>query len=338
IPELHRGGAVHAQHRALPGLRRLRRDRQLHRALGRARHARGHDPDLAGEARGLACHPDLRRAGAAAARTGAGAARAVPRATAQAGHAGGDADGDRRQRVGARAVRRAWVHHHGRVRCLRVGTAGTAPGAGAVNAREQVRAVRETARLIGPSARLLTTTEAHTYAYSVSANFLLASLPFLFLLLWIGHQLFPNLSTQHATLAQLLDAFLPAGQQRLVADATRLASRHTVQVFSLLMLAISSSGVFLPLEVALNSIWGFPRNRSYIGNQVVSLLLVLACGLIALVALLLGSLGVAAAQSVFPAAWTGFINALTLTSLTLFSLPAAILVFFIIYWKLPNGK
>jgi len=204
--------------------------------------------------------------------------------------------------------------------------------------RDQIRALRDTARLLGPSARLLTTTEAHTYAYSVSANFLLASLPFLFLLLWIGHQLFPNLSTQHATLAQLLDAFLPAGQQRLVADATRLASRHTVQVFSLLMLAISSSGVFLPLEVALNSIWGFPRNRSYIGNQVVSLLLVLACGLIALVALLLGSLGVAAAQSVFPAAWTGFINALTLTSLTLFSLPAAILVFFIIYWKLPNGK
>ncbi|MGH9394881.1 MAG: YihY/virulence factor BrkB family protein [Terriglobales bacterium] len=204
--------------------------------------------------------------------------------------------------------------------------------------REHLQLLRDTARLLGPSARLLTTTEAHTYAYSVSANFLLASLPFLFLLLWIGHRLLPGLTTQHATMAQMLEAFLPAGQQRLVGDAIRLASRHTVQAFSLLMLAISSSGVFLPLEVALNSIWGFPRNRGYLGNQLVSLALVLACGAVAFAALVLASLGTAAAQALVPASWTGLIAGLTLFSLTLVSVPAAIVVFFIIYWKLPNGK
>jgi hypothetical protein len=51
--------------------------------------------------------------------------------------------------------------------------------------REQLVLLRETGTLLGPSARLLTTTEAHTYAYSVSANFLLASLPFFFVLGWI---------------------------------------------------------------------------------------------------------------------------------------------------------
>lgn len=204
--------------------------------------------------------------------------------------------------------------------------------------REQWQLLRETARLLGPSARLLTTTEAHTYAYSVSANFLLASLPFLFLLLWVAHTLLPSLTTQHAVIAQLVANYLPAGQQRLVADATRLANRRTVQVFSLVMLAISSSGVFLPLEVALNSIWGFHKNRGYLGNQFVSLGLVVACGAIAYVSVVLASLGAALVRLVLPAAWTGLIAALSSLFLTLCTVPAAIAVFFIIYWKLPNGK
>ena len=37
------------------------------------------------------------------------------------------------------------------------------------------------------------------------------------------------------------------------------------------MLLISSTGVFLPLEVALNQVWGVERNRSYVMNQLVSL-------------------------------------------------------------------
>jgi len=39
--------------------------------------------------------------------------------------------------------------------------------------------------------------------------------------------------------------------------------------------------VFLPLEVAFNRIWGFAKNRSYLGNQIISLLLAFACGILA---------------------------------------------------------
>lgn len=205
--------------------------------------------------------------------------------------------------------------------------------------REQLVLLRETGTLLGPSARLLTTTEAHTYAYSVSANFLLASLPFLFLLLWISRHAIPGLSaTQQAVIGHMVAAYLPAGQERLMADAVRLASRHTVQVFSIVMLAISSSGVFLPLEVALNSIWGFKRNRSYLGNAAVALALVIACGVIAYASVVAASLGAAMVRFIFPIAWTGVTGALTSFFITIFSLPAAILVFFIIYWKLPNGN
>ncbi|HUZ77055.1 MAG TPA: YihY/virulence factor BrkB family protein [Chloroflexota bacterium] len=205
--------------------------------------------------------------------------------------------------------------------------------------RYQWELVRDTGRLLGPSARMLTTTEAHTYAYSVSANFLLASLPFLLLLLWISRQALPSLfATQQAVIGQMVANYLPAGQQRIMADASRLASRHTVQIFSIVMLAISSSGVFLPLEVALNSIWGFKRNRTYFANGAVSLTLAVACGVIAYASVLAASLCAALAKFVFPIAWTGVTGALTSFFVTLFSVPAAITVFFIIYWKLPNGN
>ncbi|MGH9418119.1 MAG: YihY/virulence factor BrkB family protein [Terriglobales bacterium] len=205
-------------------------------------------------------------------------------------------------------------------------------------AREQWTLLRDTGRLIGPSARLLTTTEAHTYAYSVSANFLLASLPFLFLLLWIARHALPALgATQQAVIAHMVSSYLPTGQQRLMADAVGLANRHSVQVFSIVMLVISSSGVFLPLEVALNSIWGFKRNRGYLANAAVSFALVFACGLVAYASVVAASLGAAFVTFIFPVTWTGVTGALTSFFVFLFSLPATIAIFFLIYWKLPNG-
>ena len=204
--------------------------------------------------------------------------------------------------------------------------------------RAQWQLVRDTGRLLGPSARLLTTTEAHTYAYSVAANFLLASLPFLFLLLWVARHLLPALTTQHAIIGQLVAHYLPAGQDRLFADATRLASHRTVQIFSLFMLAVSSSGVFLPLEVALNSIWGFHHNRSYLANTAVSLGLVAACGLVAYASIGLASLGAAVVAWLLPASWLTLDRFFSALFVAVFSFPAAIAVFFLIYWKLPNGK
>ncbi|TAN21930.1 MAG: YihY/virulence factor BrkB family protein [Acidobacteria bacterium] len=204
--------------------------------------------------------------------------------------------------------------------------------------REHWHLLRETARVIGPSARLLTTTEAHTYAYSVAANTLLASLPFLFLMLWTARHFLPGLATQQMVIAGLLATSLPVGQHQLFVDAIRLADRESVQIFSLVMLAVSSSGVFLPLEVALNSIWGIKKNRGYIGNMLVAFFLVVACGVIAYASIVLASLGTALAELVLPATWTGVLGLITQFFLVIFSVPAAVLVFFLIYWKLPNGK
>jgi uncharacterized BrkB/YihY/UPF0761 family membrane protein len=64
------------------------------------------------------------------------------------------------------------------------------------------------------------------------------------------------------------------------------------------MLLITSTGIFLPLEVALNRVWGFRNNRSYLRNQLMSLGLVFACGSLALLSVGLTAGNVAVLKSV----------------------------------------
>ena len=86
--------------------------------------------------------------------------------------------------------------------------------------------------------------------------------------------------------------FLPTGQQFVTKNMEIVAHAHSgVRVASVVMLLVSSTGVFLPLEVALNRVWGVTKNRSYIMNQLVSLGLAAGIGTLALV-----SVAVTAAQ------------------------------------------
>lgn len=202
--------------------------------------------------------------------------------------------------------------------------------------REHWIQIRETGQLLGPSARFLTTTEAHTYAYSVAANILLAFLPFILMLVWLA-RLAPGLPGIRV-INQAIQIYLPAGQDVIIRDVARSAGHHGSQVFSVFMLAVSSSGVFLPLEVALNGIWGFKANRSYISNQITALGLVAACGAAAFLSVELASLGREIIFSLLPVSWAWLQDLLSFVVLKAFAFPAAIFSFFLIYWWLPNGK
>lgn len=194
--------------------------------------------------------------------------------------------------------------------------------------------VKETATILGPSAKFLTTCEAHTYAYSVAANAILALVPFLVLLITIAH-LTQSLPAERM-IYRLVAEYLPAGAVELKDDLVRLTSHHGVQVFSLIMLAVSASGVFLPFEVALNGVWGFHKNRSYIGNQVVSLGLVAACGALAYIGVVFAAAVKAGVVDPIPFAWIN--AALTFLVMKVFALPMTILSFWLVFWALPNGK
>jgi membrane protein len=115
-------------------------------------------------------------------------------------------------------------------------------------------------------------------------------------------------------------------------------SRQRVQFLSLAILLVTSSGVFLPLEVALNRIWRFEKNRSYLGNQLISLGLAFACGALALLSIALTAVPVGFLEFLLRGYGTGFVRLVGFLMMKVFAIAASIAIFFLIYWLLPNGK
>jgi membrane protein len=186
--------------------------------------------------------------------------------------------------------------------------------------------------------KYLTQTEVHTFAFSVAANALLSFFPFVVLMMTVIRRVFHS-KTMYDVVADLLRDNLPAGQDFVIRNLNAIVNaHHRAQVASLIILLITSTGIFLPLEVALNGIWGFTKNRSYLGNQLMSLCLAFACGVLALLSIagsagnihFLGSL-LGGEQNLL-VRLVGFLVTKVLAIVT------SIAIFFLIYWLLPNGK
>jgi hypothetical protein len=119
--------------------------------------------------------------------------------------------------------------------------------------------------------KYLLRTEVHTFAFSVAANAILSFFPFVLLLMTLIRRVFHS-RVMYEVVVELLCDYLPAGQEFLIRNLNApVEARQRAQIASLLILLVTSTGVLLPLEGALNRIWGFPKNRSYLGNQLVSL-------------------------------------------------------------------
>src|SRR5581483_4103145 len=139
--------------------------------------------------------------------------------------------------------------------------------------------------LSSSTVRYLLHTEVHTFAFSVAANAILSFFPFVLLLMTLVQRVFHS-PAMYRVIVELLRDYLPAGQDFVIRNLTALASaRNRAQALSVVILLVTSTGVFMPLEVALNRVWRFPDNRSYIGNQVISFGLTFACGILALLSI-----------------------------------------------------
>jgi membrane protein len=187
--------------------------------------------------------------------------------------------------------------------------------------------------------RYMAQTEVHTYAFSVAANTILSLFPFIVMMFTIARQVFHSHALESA-IADMIRYFLPTGQQFVTKNMEIVAhARSGVQVASVVMLLISSTGVFLPLEVALNRVWGVTKNRSYFMNQLVSLGLAASIGILAML-----SVAITAAQrSVFKFLFLGHTaNAgfafVSRWGLQISAAVVSIMLFFLIYWILPNRK
>ena len=185
----------------------------------------------------------------------------------------------------------------------------------------------------------LSQTEVHTYAFSVAANSILSLFPFIVMMFTIARRVFHSHAMEEV-IGDEIRYFLPAGQDFVVKNMSIVAhARSGVQIASVIMLLVSSTGVFLPLEVALNQVWGVRKNRSYIMNQLISLGLAFGIGTLILISVaftasqhtVLNALFFGNTQNVvfqFIAHWLLQISAAI----------SSILMFFIIYWVLPNCK
>jgi membrane protein len=188
-------------------------------------------------------------------------------------------------------------------------------------------------------AQYMAKTEVHTYAFSVAAQIILSLFPFIVLLLTIAQRVFHS-TKMVEVVGEMMTNFLPSNQDFVMRNMRFLAFAHTqTKIFSLVMLLITSTGVFLPLEVALNSVWGVTKNRSYLANQAVSLGLALGVASLAMASVALS----AAQRSVLGWIFFGHTNNFFFTLvggsfLKICALLASISLFFLIYWILPNRK
>jgi membrane protein len=194
--------------------------------------------------------------------------------------------------------------------------------------------------------RYLLDSEVHTFAFSVSANVIISFIPFVVLLYTLALSVFHSTAMVNV-LSDMVNYYLPSATKdpnwvvdSIVKEAVLpLLKHHGAQAFSLVMILISCTGVFLPLEVALNQAWGVTRSRNYLLNQIVAFGLAFLMLALAVFSMVL-NVGM---QSVLTFFFFHHVDNIVFKGISFACLAAttgiaAILFFFAVYWVLPNRK
>lgn len=181
-------------------------------------------------------------------------------------------------------------------------------------------------------------TEVHVYGFSIAANVLLSFFPFLIVMV----SLFQALQWKEAADAvyMALGYYFPDEVGAFLSRNLRasIQQRGPVRVGSILLLMFVANGIFEPMEVALNRIWGVTRNRSFLRNQMLSMAMIFLCGSLAMLSIVLAtanlkwvhSLGIplSGVSSYVIAEW----------AMKAAALPVTALLLFFVYWLLPNRR
>lgn len=190
--------------------------------------------------------------------------------------------------------------------------------------------------------RYLLESEVHTYAFSVAANAIISFIPFVVLLYKLSHWVFHS-PAMAEVVTEAVGYYLPSTAKAEIVNSgfglEALASSHGVTAFSLIMILISCTGIFLPLEVALNQAWGIAKSRNYIMNQVISFGLAIVMTIVAMISIVLSAWQRQVLAFVFFQHTNNFIyHGIGDIWRNLCTGAAAILFFFSVYWLLPNHR
>ena len=188
--------------------------------------------------------------------------------------------------------------------------------------------------------------EVHTYAFSVAANAIISFIPLIVLLYTIALSVFHSQEMVNVV-NKIVEQFLPTTAKQGSEDflafwlrwAAQTSGRHGVQALSLVMILISCTGIFLPLEVALNQAWGVTKSRNYLWNQVVAFGLAIWMVFLAMASVLLSTWQRQLLGLIFFHHTENFVfQGISYLWLAATTGVASVLFFFSIYWLLPNRK
>ena len=180
--------------------------------------------------------------------------------------------------------------------------------------------------------------EVHTFAFSVAANAILSFIPFIVLLYTIAISVFHSPAMADVVSA-MVHYFFPSNQDYIAKNLVIAAPHHGVQIFSIIMILISCTGIFLPLEVALNQAWGVAKSRNYLLNQAVAFGLAILMVALGMVSILLSAWQRQLLGFLFLHHTDNFVfEGISWMWLAFTTGVACILFFFAIYWLLPNCK
>ena len=193
-------------------------------------------------------------------------------------------------------------------------------------------------RALLPTFRYWMTTEVHVFAFSISAGILLSFFPFLIVMLSLCRHVFHWRAGVTAVYFALDDYFPDVFGAFLRRNFEATVESHgQVQLFSLLLLFFTATGIFEPLEVALNRVWRCSGNRSYIKNQLLGLALILACGALMLISTVFTVLNIQFMKDTLGKS-LGSANVLGLVAFKIAAIPLLMFLLFLVYWLLPNCK
>jgi membrane protein len=117
---------------------------------------------------------------------------------------------------------------------------------------------------------------------AIAFNFLLCLFPLLLVVAGVSQQLPFGRRASYALLL-VIEELIPFDHGAL-AESLRGLSRtaRTLEIFSLLVIVWGSSGIFMPVEMALNKAWGGRTHRDFWKSRILAFVMTMAGGLLVL--------------------------------------------------------
>jgi membrane protein/epoxyqueuosine reductase len=152
---------------------------------------------------------------------------------------------------------------------------------------------RNPARRGRPLARLriaagtLISREVMVLTNAIAFNFLLCLFPLLLVLAAVSQQL-PFSRRASTALLLVLQELIPFDHASLAESLRGLSkTARTLEAFSLVLIVWGSSGIFMPMEMVLNKVWGGAVHRDFWKSRLLAFLMTVAGGSLALGSVLL---------------------------------------------------